>query len=83
MALLLDLLIFAVLVFSLSRALPGLRPLFGRALRSLASAVLGTRVVEPRPAEVTSIVCRNCGTVSPSRARFCSHCGASLLPSLN
>lgn len=83
MALLLDLLIIAVLLVSLSRALPGLRPLLGRALRSLVTAVLGTRVVEPRSPELTSIVCRNCGTVSPSRARFCSHCGASLLPSLN
>ncbi len=84
MAQLVDLLFVLILVVSLTRRFPAIGDAVGRALRTVGLTMPGRPTVdEPPPASIVTVTCAGCLTVSPTRARFCSHCGRSLLPSLN
>ncbi len=77
---LVDFLFVLVLLVSLARSFPAL----GRAFRHLASTRSRAPFIDVTPhASLATVTCASCQTESPLRARFCSHCGTSLLPALN
>jgi len=81
---LVDLLFVLILVVVLARRFPTIGGAVGRALGTLGSTRSGPPSVDEAPqGALVTVTCTGCLRSSPARARFCSHCGGSLLPSLN
>lgn len=84
MAQLVDFLFVLVLLVALARRFPAIGDAVGRAFRQRPSTGPAAPFVDVTPrASLATVTCASCRTESPARARFCSHCGTSLLPSLN